>query len=137
MTKYALEDVKKLVNDAIGGTKEAVWFSGKSRSINYVIHTFQCGEGHAEHIVLQGLLKLQSKDFVKSVMTVPPPDTQICDEYGLGDYEGHNWYIKLAIEDAALTAISFHPVERPLVLANGIKLDVTLEVAKHYRPIKS
>ncbi len=132
MPKYSLDDVKALVQKALDGDHSKVWFSGRSRSIDYVIHVYQCTEGKAEHIVLRGLLKLQPDNFVKSVMMQPAPDLFIADEYGLEQYEGHNWYIKLVIEDDQgdryVTSISFHPVERPLTLANGKELEVTLDV---------
>jgi hypothetical protein len=138
MAKYSLDDVKALVQMALDGDQSKVWFSGRSRSIDYVIHVYQCTEDKAEHVVLRGLLKLKPDDFVKSVMMQPPPDLLIADEYGLEQYEGHNWYIKLVIEDDSgdryVTSISFHPVERPLALANGKELEVTLDADK--RPKK-
>jgi hypothetical protein len=129
--------VKVLVQKALDGDQSKVWFSGRSRSIDYVIHVYQCTEDKAEHIVLRGLLKLQPDNFVKSVVMQPAPDLFIADEYGLAQYEGHNWYIKLVIEsdrgDKYLISISFHPVERPLTLASGKELEVTLDADKRLK----
>ncbi|RYZ80553.1 MAG: hypothetical protein EOP04_25655 [Proteobacteria bacterium] len=140
MPKHSLDEVKALVNEALKGDRTKVWFSGKSRSIDYVIHVYQCSEGEAEHIVLQGMLKLEPVDFAKTVIMNPAPDLVVADEYGLKEYEGHNWYVKLVIEDEEgnrlLTSISFHPAERPLNLATGEKLPMTLEASKHYKPKK-
>ncbi len=140
MAKHSLDDVKALVKDALNGDQTKIWFSGKSRSIDYVIHVYQCTEGEAEHMALQGMLKLEPTDFAKSVVMNPAPDLVVADEYGLKEYEGHNWYVKLVIEDESgskyLTSISFHPAERPLDLVSGDTLPMTLEPAKHYKPKK-
>jgi hypothetical protein len=135
--KFLLSDVKALVQKAIDGDESAVWFSGRSRSIDYVIHVYQCDETYAANLVLNGLMSLQEQDFVNSVIMSSAPDLVVADEYGLENYNGHNWYIKFFIEsddaEKYLTSISFHPVERTLKRCDGRNLDVTLDIAKQFK----
>lgn len=134
MPKFSLEEVKKLVQGALSGDRGKVWFSGKSRSIDYVIYVFHCTEAEAEKTILEGLLSLTEYDFSQTIILSPPPDLVLADEYGLENFMGHNWYIKLLIEedgsDRFLTSISFHPVERLLMLPDQRRLEVTLERSK-------
>jgi hypothetical protein len=134
MSKYSLEDVKKLAQEALSGESGKVWFSGKTRSIDYVIFVFLCSEAEAEKTILQGLLRLTKSDFSQTIVLSPPPDLVLADEYGLENFKSHNWYVKLLIEeddgDRYLTSISFHPVEKLLTLPDQRRLGLTLEISK-------
>ena len=112
MPKFSLDQVKSLIQQALDGDRSKVWFSGRSRSIDYVIFVYQGTESEAEFLILQGLLKLQPRDYARSVVMVTKPEVIVADEYGLEQYQGHNWYIKFLIQvddgEVSLTSISFH-----------------------------
>lgn len=122
--KYDLDMVKTTVSSWLKGNYESGWFSAPSCSIDYVIHIFNCTNSTAEKIVLEGLMKLETKNYYqrKSMWG------DIVDEYGLSNYLGHNWYVKFMVgEDKVLEEISFHPCEKDMVLANGKVLFTTID----------
>jgi hypothetical protein len=127
-SKYALNEIKQLVEARLKGD-ETVWFSAQSASIDYVIKVLVVTELEAESIILKGILKLDDSDFHRRVLMVNWAN-EIADEYGLEGYQGHNWYIKLLVEDDAngrvVNEISFHPTEDEMRLANGRVLPVTM-----------
>ena len=83
-----------------------------------------CDETEAQLIVLTGVLNLSEKDFAERVSQWG----EVYDVYGIEKFKGHNWYVKfcLYVEDTMerIEEVSFHPVERELVLADGRKLEV-------------
>ncbi|MCX6109013.1 MAG: hypothetical protein NTZ90_05340 [Proteobacteria bacterium] len=138
-SKYALNEIKQLVEARLKGD-ETIWFSARSASIDYVIKVLVVTELEAESIILNGILKLDDNDFHRRVLMVNWAN-EIADEYGLEGYHGHNWYIKLLVEDEAngrvVNEISFHPTEDEMRLANGRMLQVTMnEQQVPMRPAK-
>ena len=138
-SKYALGEIKPLVEARLKGD-ETIWFSARSASIDYVIKVLVVTELEAESIILNGILKLGDNDFHRRVLMVNWAN-EIADEYGLEGYHGHNWYIKLLVEDEAngrvVNEISFHPTEDEMRLANGRVLQVTMnEQQVPMRPAK-
>ena len=138
-SKYALGEIKQLVEARLKGD-ETIWFSARSASIDYVIKVLVVTELEAESIILNGILKLGDNDFHRRVLMVNWAN-EIADEYGLEGYHGHNWYIKLLVEDEAngrvVNEISFHPTEDEMRLANGRVLQVTMnEQQVPMRPAK-
>lgn len=113
-SKFDLDKVKQLVRDCMEG-KDCVWFSAPSCSVDYLIHIFECTQVEAGSIILNGLLKLETRDFSRRVSMW----SRIADQYGLESYLGHNWYIKFMLEDGELEQISFHPCENNMLLENG------------------
>ena len=123
--KYDLADVKSLILDFVNGNSDAIWFSCLSRSVQYVVRVIHCDSDGAIRVITDGMQKLTEKDFVRSVIVFD----EIKDEYGLEGYLDHNWYIKFSISEddgeRFLDQLSFHPVERPLKLADQRVLPVT------------
>lgn len=126
--KHDLGEVRELIRQ-YKDAGDGVWFPARTRSIDYVIAVFQCGEREAVEIILEAIGRLELSDFHRQV-PVEFLDGLICDEYGLEDYLAHNWYIKFAVESdcgaRCLTELSCHPTEKGMTLNNGRKLSVTL-----------
>ena len=123
--KHDLRKVKELAKRWKNGDEDCGVFTAQSRSIHYVARILKVDTDCAKDIVLDGIMKLQERDFCRRVILWDCPD-EIGDEYGLKGYEGHNWYIKFSLSDDLLEEISFHPVEKILKLANGEILEVTM-----------
>lgn len=122
--KFDLQKVKKIAQEFLNGRKDTVSFTAPSRSTQVVMDIILCDETDAQMIILNGVLNLREKDFAERVFQWD----QVYDVYGIEKFEGHNWYVKfcLYLEDTRerIEEVSFHPVERELVLADGRKLGV-------------
>lgn len=112
--KFNLDEVKQLARDWSEG-KYCGWFSAPSCSVDYVIHVFACTQAEAETIILNGILRLDHKDFSRRISMWG----SVADEYALEGYCRNNWYIKFMVEDSVLEQISFHPCEKNMTLADG------------------
>lgn len=120
--KFDLEEVKRCIVGWRDG-KELGWFSATPCSTDYVIHIFECDQLEAENIIFDGILKLEESNFSQRVSLWG----DIADEYGLGNYLGHNWYVKFMLgSDGDLEEISFHPCERDMALASGKNLTASI-----------
>lgn len=128
---YPLDDVQNLVTLTVNGIDDKVVFSMRSASINYIMHIFNCSVDEAKLIIYRGLMLLTNNDFKANTAIGGGLTRLICDEYGLQGYRGHNWYIKLAIEDGDLDSISFHPVERNMRIGQRV---LTVTLPTHLRP---
>lgn len=132
--KFDLAEVKRLARDYLAGRKaldgkRAIRFTAPSRSTQVVVTLLFCTNDLANQKIATGLLRLEERDFSKSEMLWG----DVYDQYGLESYEGHNWYIKfcIAVEEEGgaqyVEEVSFHPLEKVMVLADGRMLEVTYE----------
>lgn len=123
--KYPLDDVKALVEEYLAGNRRAAVFSAPPSSVKRVARVFVCDEGEAAKLIMRGILKLDDESFSRAFVQWE----MVVDEYGLESFMGHNWYVKLAIveEDGGrvLDEISFHPLDKPMKVADGRVLGVT------------
>lgn len=116
--RYSLQELKDLVVEYRSGNGEALWFSARSRSLDCVVRVLSCTEVAAECTILDGLVRLKDSDFCRSRLQWD----DVVDEYGLENYCGQNWYIKFMIcqdDTKSIEQISFHPLEKDMILANG------------------
>ena len=123
--RHALVEVKALARAFLEGDEAAVAFSAPGASIKRVVRVLLCSEIEAVGTILNGVLKLDEATFSRSFVQWE----MVVDEYGLENFLGHNWYVKLAIGDEnghrLLDEISFHPLERPMRVKDGRLLGVT------------
>lgn len=128
--KYPLGDVKELVNEYLAGNKRTVVFSAPPSSIKRVARVFLCDESEAAILIVRGILQVENESFSRAFVQWE----MVVDEYGLESFMGHNWYVKLAIVEVdcgrVLDEISFHPLEKPMKVADGRVLGVTWTTAK-------
>jgi hypothetical protein len=133
--KFDLADVKRLAVAYLNGEKAAdgkrtVRFTAPSRSTEAVVAALLCAQVVANRKIATGLLALHSKDFYGRKLQWG----DVYDEYGLENYEGHNWYVKycLVTEDCGaeyIEEVSFHPVKKQMALKDGRTLKVTYQVS--------
>lgn len=131
--RYDLAKVKGLASAALSDpTKDTVYFSARSKSIDRVIEEFQL-KGKpmdplkAEVYILESILKLEQKDFVG---TYSQWANDYADWYGIFQ-DGIPWYVKFLVDNDPvkqtefLEQISFHRSDRDMKLENGktIKLN--------------
>jgi hypothetical protein len=130
--KFNLTDVKRLAQDYLDGKKASdgrgsIRFNAPTRSTEVVVKVLFCRPDIANRLIAIGLLALEAKDFFSRKMQW----NEVYDEFGLEDYEGHNWYIKYCIvsDDGTeyVEEVSFHPLEKEMVLPNGKTLRVTYD----------
>ncbi|WP_041577453.1 hypothetical protein [Bdellovibrio bacteriovorus] len=127
---YPLIDVKKLVEEELNDSSAGkVIFSAKSRSINAVIAVHKNLKGHrmtsekAAQFILYRLLEIQERDFCKTKVGQWDDPHFIVDQYGFS-YEGVSYFIKFRIDSQSgeLDEISFHPLEKDMILESGVTL---------------
>lgn len=117
--KYDLAKVKCIAEQYLNGQRDVVLFSAPSRSLHCVIEVLLCDAEEAPNHVATGLLKLEPEAFCERVLQW---DTTM-DVYGLEGFMSIDWYVKFCLEEIdgelRLEEVSFHPLEKPMRLANG------------------
>ncbi len=127
--KFDLTEVKALAHDYLEAGKAldgqaTIRFTAPRRSTEAVVAVFQCSPNSANRKIAMGLLGLEEKDFLRRTWQW----NDVFDEYGLENFEGHNWYIKYCVvkEDSKyIEEVSFHPLEKEMVLPDGRVLKIT------------
>ncbi|MNL55361.1 hypothetical protein D3C87_1787690 [compost metagenome] len=125
--RFPLAKVKKLIEEDLDNPeKERVIFSAKSRSIDAVIRVHRGLKGRrmtteqAANFIKYRILELTDQNFQKSKIGQWGDSTFVVDQYGM-IHEGVPYFIKFNIDEESdqLNEISFHPMERDMVLASG------------------
>lgn len=122
--KFDLKDVKRLAQDYLDGKMQTINFTAPRRSTESVVAVLFCTPILANQKIATGLLKVKETDFYGRKWQWG----DVFDEYGLEDYEGHNWYIKFSIvtnDGEYIEEVSFHPLEKEMTLLDGRTLKVT------------
>jgi hypothetical protein len=124
-SRYPLSEVWHLIEEFRQGRSQAIAFFAPSASIRRVVRVLQCNEAEAVLKILIGLERLTEGALCRSFVQWD----MVVDEYGLEQYEGHNWYVKLAVVtedgDRFLDQISFHPLTKFMKVCDGRTLHVT------------
>ena len=124
VAKHNLKEVKKLLR-----AKE--YNILPQRSVFKVVEYFRSMSSpktneQAEQYVVENILKLGPRDFARRTLQWEV----IADIYGIEDLDGENWYVKFYIDTDEcgkyVVGISFHPLEKDLLLADQRLLKASL-----------
>lgn len=125
--------MKRLAQDFLDGKrasdgKKTIRFNAPTRSTATVMSVLFCRPDVANLKIATGLIRLKGSDFYSRKLQW----NEVYDEFGLENYEGHNWYIKYCIvsEDDGtefIEEVSFHLLEKEMLLPDGKILKVTYE----------
>lgn len=124
VAKYDLEEVKGLLR-----LKE--YNILPRRSVFKVVDFFRCAgcsksNEEAEQYIVDNILELDQRDFATRVLQWEI----VADVYGIENLDGENWYVKFYIEtddcEKHVVGISFHPLEKNLLLADQRLLKASL-----------
>ena len=117
--KYDLAKVKQIAEQYLAGKRDVVLFSAPSRSLHCVVEVLLCDDEEAPNHIATGILNLEPQAFCERVLQW---DTTM-DVYGLEDFQNIDWYVKFCLEEIEgelhLEQVSFHPLEKPMRLADG------------------
>ena len=112
---YDLEEAQNLAK-----SRSKVTVKGRA-SDQYIVAQGLHGKNrkkNAERDIMQGIKQLADHLFSHVYNKHGLP----CDVYGLPDFKGGDWYVKLHIENGRLIVVSFHPPKDDILDEEGGKI---------------